>query len=194
MPTKTAALLKATSRLRSLVTKMKSSEKAAELDLSSVEFPVDWKETIVPAEKKTFVSKRPQSLGIQISRNEAEMERFGQWRDCPIIVEEDVNLASEESVLEVGINANVAQEGNDVGYRLMSIVMRDEEGHYSNYQRKQIELEGEYGALRQISGAAGKDNIEDTTGIFKRRKLEDEITEAENSPGGKYLMYKRRER
>src|SRR5271156_1573671 len=151
MPTKPAPLLKATSRLRSVLDQAKtnSQEKPVNLDIDQIPLPegLEWKKLRTVAIRRTTVSKPPQVLAVHLVRSYYE-RGFGAGRNsCEVSFEEELSIPVYNEEAETLKTESAIEDEDDTGeyiskYRLMSLITHKgwhDSGHYMCYRRRKRE-------------------------------------------------------
>jgi len=145
MPTKPAPLLRATSHLRAMTTRLASSSVPIDIDIDSLVLPtqVEWKHIKVPAIKKTVISRPPPVLAIHLVRSMYERGLGAGRNSCEVTFEEEITVpVGGEDVERADKEEAVVDDEDRLGeekYRLVSLVTHKgyhDNGHYICYRRR----------------------------------------------------------
>lgn len=145
IPTKPAAVLQTTYRLRTLLDQVNTSSDPVDIDIDAIILPssVEWKPLRGPAVKKTAISRAPQVLAVHLVRSVYQRGYGAERNGCEVTFEEEISIpVIRESVQEKEVEA-VNDDKNELDhneqYRLMSVVTHKgwhDSGHYLCYRRR----------------------------------------------------------
>jgi ubiquitin carboxyl-terminal hydrolase 16 len=193
IPTKPAPLLRATSRLRTVLNQVKTAPEPVDLDVDKINLPaqVEWKRLKVPAIKTTTVSRPPQVLAIHLVRSVYE-RGYGAGRNgCEVTFDEDINIPMGGADVEQRrVGAAVEEDEEDEfmeKYRLRSVVTHKgwhDSGHYLCYRRRKRDRKPHRERSSMASTLESKDTVtHEVQEITEEKAVEDKGEESEGVAG-----------